>query len=304
MATQLLDKSAQLRNLGDNQALTRAKLSKKARAKYITMGVIHPLINLHSKLEHSYLNTTNCAGVMVQEGRRLTAKYCNNRWCLVCNRIRTARLINGYLQPLVELPNKQFVTLTLPNVPANRLQLTIRIMGVALRRIQDRFRKAGHSITGIRKLECTYNPIADTYHPHLHLIVSGEDNARRLVSAWLGEFGDAVGDAQDITPTGDAGIQELFKYFTKIFVKGKLYPQALDVIFQAMYGKRVFQPMGIRRDVSEDVEGIVSELCEDIEPSEFMLWVWRDTDWYAMGTGEGLTNYIPSVQVRELFTPD
>ena len=303
MGTYILDTLAQLRNSGDNQALTRAKLSKKARKKYITMGVVNPLINLHSKLEPSYHRTRDCAKVMVQEGKKLTAKYCNNRWCLVCNGIRTMRLIKGYLPTLITLPDRQFVTLTIPNVEGKKLEFTIRLMGVVLRRISGRFLKAGTPIIGIRKLECTYNPILNTYHPHYHLIVSGGDVAVKLVDAWLDVFGDAVREAQHITPTTDNGVSELFKYFTKIFVKGRLYPDALDVIFTAMYGKRVFQPMGIRKDVSEDIEGIISELCDDIPFTELQLWVWDDTDWFAMGSGEPLTHYHPSPKVQALFNP-
>ncbi len=303
MGVHILDKLAQLAILGDNQSLTRAKLCKKARAKYITMGVVHPLIHLHSPLESSYLHTTHCSSVMVQEGKKLTAKYCNHRWCLVCNRIRTAKLINGYVPPLLALPDKQFVTLTIPNTDAKGLEFTIRLMGVVLRRIQKRFTRAGYPIIGIRKLECTYNPITNTYHPHYHLIVSGEGVAVKLVNAWLDSFGEAVSDAQNITPMGDGGVPELFKYFTKIFVKGRLYPQPLDVIFQAMVNRRVFQPMGIRRDVSEDVDGIHSELCDDIPPIELQMWVWGDSDWYAMGSGEPLTHYQPSPQVVRLLNP-
>lgn len=303
MGSYILDTLAQLRNLGDNQSLTRGKLSKKARKKYITMGVVNPLINLHSKLEPSYHHTKDCARVLIQEGKKLTSKYCNNRWCLVCNGIRTAKLIKGYVPTLITLEDKQFVTLTIPNVEGKRLEFTIRLMGSVLRKIQGRFLKAGTPIIGIRKLEVTYNPILNTYHPHYHLILSGEDVALRLVNAWLDAFSEAVSEAQHITPTGEGGVNELFKYFTKIFVKGRLYPEALDVIFTAMYGKRTFQPMGIKKDVSEDVEGIVSELCEDIPESELQLWVWEDTDWYAMGSGDPLTNYHPTPKIQALFNP-
>lgn len=305
MEQQLLDKLAQLRNGVSNNKLQAGKLLKKARSKYITTAIIRPLLSLQSELHDSYENSLFCASTIMQEGQRLTSRYCNNRWCLVCNRIRTAKLINGYVPALAVLPSPHLVTLTIPNVSGDELKGTIRRMGSTLRRIQDRFRRAGHPIIGIRKTECTYNPQLRNYHPHYHLIISGGWSAKRLVDAWLHDNPTSVPDAQNITPADAGSVMELFKYFTKLFVKGSLYPaEVMDTIFRAMYGRRVFQPMGIRKDISEDIGRVLAEVYPDIEPAEFRTWLWHDTDWFAADTGLVLSGYTPDANlVKRLHPP-
>ena len=92
---------------------------------------------------------------------------------------------------------------------------------------------------------------------------------------------------------------ELFKYFTKIVTKQQIYLKPLDVIFSAMRGMRVFQPMGIKKDVSEDIKELQSERYADLESRE-VEWTWLDTDWIDRTTGETLTGYTPSETFQRL----
>ena len=52
--------------------------------------------------------------MLLQEGGKLSAKYCGNRWCLVCNSIRTAKLFAAYGPTLRSWEDAHFVTLTIP----------------------------------------------------------------------------------------------------------------------------------------------------------------------------------------------
>ena len=276
-------------------------LQKRARAKYLTNGITDKLRRLDSDLKQSYLNTFFCASILVQSGLKITGKYCNNRWCLVCNRIRTAKLIIAYRDVLERLPDKHFVTLTVPNVPAAELYATIRLMIQEMRRIQNHvFRKRGAPITGVRKLECTYNAIRNDFHPHLHLVVSGGQAAADLVSEWLKAWPTAKRAAQDVRPADMNATMELFKYFTKVLTDGTVYASALDVIFTAMRGLRVFQPMGIRKDIPEDIEEIQAEIYRDLEERE-THWNWVETDWVDKSTGEVLADYTPSANLKKLI---
>jgi hypothetical protein len=318
-ATPALDKLAQLRpddvkhtpkgpftTDGKLSEVGRKTLQKRARAKYMTNGITDKLRRLDSELKQSYLNTFFCASILVQDGFKLTGRYCNNRWCLVCNRIRTAKLIVAYGDVLERLPDKHFVTLTIPNVPGADLHAAIRQMGVQIRRIQNQvFRKRGAPIVGVRKLECTYNAIRNDFHPHFHLVVSGAQAAADLVSEWLKTFPEACRAAQDYRPADLRATMELFKYFTKVLTKprnGKatVYASALDTIFGAMRGLRVFQPMGIRKDIPEDIEEIQAEIYRDLEDRE-THWDWVDNDWVDKSTGEVLSDYTPSENLKKLI---
>lgn len=276
---------------------------KRAIAKYITNEIIFPLVDLKSPLEKSYWNTFYCVKTLLQEGKKLTGKYCNNRWCLVCNRIRTAKLINGYLGVLKDqVKNPYFTTLTIPNVKGSELQTSIDEMIRTIISINNLFRhRRNFRLTGIRKLECTYNSTWNDFHPHLHFVVDTRRAGLALISEWLNRYPDAKIDFQDIREADEGMIIELFKYFTKVTTKNeftrvdgkavlKVYAKPLDTIFQAMYNRRVFQPMGVsKQPVSEDIEEIESQVLEQLR-DEFNAWTWEQeiSDWVT-SDGELLT---------------
>jgi plasmid rolling circle replication initiator protein Rep len=288
----LLDTLAQLRT--DPPSKPANILKKRAVAKYKTIEIILKLIELDSPNHHRYWNTFHCCNVLLQDGKKITGRYCNNRWCIVCNRIRTANLINGYL-PVIRQKFKEpmFVTLTIPNISEQELQNTIREMTKTIRKITDLFRnRRDFRLKGIRKLECTYNEKGKDFHPHLHILVESLLVAKELVKAWLNHYPDADKRGQDIRPADQNSMIELFKYSTKLAGKSKNDVEALDVIFKAFYKKRVFQPVGLKKvTVSEDIEALQSQEIEDLK-SAIDVWIWEQEirDWLN-SSGELLTEY-------------
>ena len=303
----------------DSTTGTRENYRKRCKAKFSQNRLIQSLIKLDSPLRGRYEQTQFCSWTLLQNGNTLTAKYCKQRWCKVCNRNRTGKLIAGYEKEILAMPDPQFVTLTVPNVPAEKLRETMQEMLADVRRIQDLRRKNKQPlIKAIRKLECTYNVDSNTYHPHFHFIVHNWYQAYDLVNAWLKRHSDAIWKGQDIKPATKP--IELFKYFAKltsksktdtITIKGKKiirdewhYPQALDIIFQAIDGIRIIQPMGgikIINDDLEDVEAIEMEAGEITEDKTLWKWTRIETepgkytfDWVDIFTGEMLTEYIPT----------
>ncbi len=285
-------------------------LGKRARAKTFTAPLSVKLASLNSDLKKSYWNSYYCNENLRQEGNKITGKYCKNRWCSVCNRIRTAQLIQGYKMPLLELEDKQFVTLTLPNCEAVDLEETIDFMLKTVKTIQDAIKMRHHrgkqdwQLVGIRKLECTYNHKTSTYHPHFHFLIEGQVAARELVNEWLKRVPSASSQAQDVRKANEGAEIELFKYFSKIVTKTEkgftTFVQPLDVIFMAMRGRKVFQSIGLKKDVSEDIEDIITEEISGIE-EKFVDWKWFKHDWVDKSTGEVLTGYIPSDSMNRLI---
>jgi prophage antirepressor-like protein len=78
------------------------------------------------------------------------------------------------------------------------------------------------------------------------------------------------------------------------------FVEPLDIIFRAMENRRVFQSMGLKKDISENIEDIISEEIEGIE-ERFTKWKWYKNDWIEMSTGEVLTGYIPSDSMNKLI---
>jgi DNA-damage-inducible protein D len=308
--TTSLDTLAQLGTKHKIEPKDIGYLGKRARAKTFTAPLSVKLASLDSDLKKSYWNSYYCNENLVQEGNKITGKYCNNRWCSVCNRIRTAKLIVGYNEPLQGLNDKYFVTLTLPNCEGDELKETIDFMLKTCKTVQEFFKKRHQrkkqdwQLLGIRKLECTYNYKMATYHPHFHFIIEGEVAAKELVNEWLKRVPGTSNKAQDVRKADKGAETELFKYFSKIVTKTEkgftTFIQPLDVIFTAMRGLRVFQPIGLKKDVSEDIEGIIAEEISGIE-EKFANWKWFKHDWVDKSTGEVLTGNIPSDSMNRLI---
>lgn len=300
-----LDTLAQLVTFSDNQlnpnelqekSKDQLTLQKRARAKAFTNSYLFDLIDLKSPLNKSYWNTYHCTKTILQDDSKITGKYCNNRWCLICNRIRTAKMINGYHSSVSEFKQPQFVTLTIPNVKAKDLRLSIEQMNKALMNCRRNLKKTFKiDLKALRKYESTYNKRTNTYHPHFHLIVDGLDTSNELVNQWLKQFPKADKKAQDVRQANDNSLIELCKYFTKIIAKDNDYnPKALDIMFRAVKGKRTFQPIGIKKDISEDIEDIQGQEI-DFKPPQQQIWVYENDvyDWVT-ADGELLSEYTPT----------
>lgn len=318
----------------------RKTLLKRARRKYLTDGYIGALVdaaklNPDSDLTQSYWNTWHCARTLtLQSDGKVSGRYCKNRWCLVCNAIRTAQLIKRYSPTLESWNEKHFVTLTIPNVEAPDLPGALEVMYETFLKCKERLKKRNQrgqcpKFEGLRKLECTYNPERNDFHPHFHVIVSSREAGRQLYNAWLDTYnrsfhsavwGHATPSAQDIRPATDGATMELFKYFTKVIQgPGKdqrlVYADALDKIFNAVRGKRVFQPFGFKAPALELTEAEQTAAAEEGQEHYALAeytWNKEKSDWEIDGlavdpaTGEvidaaeQLTNYKPGDALRDL----
>jgi hypothetical protein len=287
---------------------------KRARAKSITKPLATALAewakDARSPLEKGYRNTIYCAELIGQTDRELRTEYCGNRWCLVCNRIRTGKAIRRYLPPLEAWRSRWFVTLTVPNVAGPALRSAMRTMLAALRELRRQLRRERVPVRMLRKLECTYNPDREDFHPHFHLIVEGEAPARHIVRRWLAMFPAATRAAQDIRVCGRDSLSELFKYFTKLTAKDRGRDRAwipfaaLDTIFQAMRGRRVYQPCGFKGapDIDEEeVDALTATASPYPAPpnGSSIPWQWAQPlgDWIDYETGACLSGYDRAVRL-------
>jgi hypothetical protein len=290
---------------------TDLTLINKAKAKLITNSLILRLVDIEgSPLHKSYWNTFHCASTIEQRGKTLKTKYCRQRWCMVCNRIRSGILLKGYEAPIKAMQDPHFVTLTFPNVEGISLREEIMQMGKNFKKITRRLRKRGVSVKGIRKLECTYNPITKRFHPHYHLIVEGFEASKLTVREWLKEYPSANYDSQEVKRADTNSVRELIKYFTKILPtkasqatgKVEIHPKALDTMFVAMKGLRVFQPFGVAKHISEEIEELEKK-DYDIAEREYAIWLWDQScaDWLDFETYAPLTSYEPDDKTMGLI---
>jgi plasmid rolling circle replication initiator protein Rep len=261
-----------LASSGTEQA--KNPLLSRAKAKDFSYHLAQALMCVpNTPLYKSYRNTAFCAWQIFREGDRQTSRYCGNRWCLVCNRIRCMKLIKAYTPQLEKLADPYFVTLTIPNIYGHLLRGAIRqmkrnfslICGKHKKRHQRRLQP--WKINGLLKIECTYNPKLNNFHPHFHVVVDGEQAAKELVNDWLKIYPRSSKKGQDSRQAKTGTEKEMFKYFAKIVTptdKGwGVYVGAMDTIFCAMRGMNTFTNVGDLRPVSEEIKEIQSVQNDD-----------------------------------------
>lgn len=279
---------------------------KRARKKFMSRQISLNLLkeNPHSRLAKSYERSLHCMETLTPNADgRLTAHYCKNRWCPVCQSIRTAILIKGYGPQLKEFKDPWFVSLTRPTCTAEELPRQIKRMGIAFRQIKNR--KRMRNVKGLRKCECTTRPFG-MYHYHFHIIIDGRENAEYLVNAWLELNKDSDIKGQNMEQANCGSLIELFKYFTKLLGKDKsgerhiMDYKRLDVIFRALSGKRIFQPFGGLTMVDEEIHD------EDLQATRELaeqIYQWIAIDWVGVKLGDVLTGYEPNEGLVRLLDP-
>lgn len=329
-------------NTADNQPQRKA-LEKRARGKFFTQAVVLGLIDVErARIEAgeaaplrrqlkkrkdampgadakgmipTYWRAYHCGGELRKEGGKLVTTLCRCRCCTVCMKIETARLIKRYLPVLNTFDEKWFVTLTPPNVPADKLPAMIARMKRVFNTIRERIKKQyqrgqrATALRALRKLECTVNLRRWDFHPHFHIITDSEEVANYLVSEWLRHFPEANRKGQDVRQADDNSVMELFKYFAKLTASGgkdggtKYIPaEALNIIFTAVAGERVFQAFNMKAGpVEPEAVATEPELVElELARGERWLWNRELNDWVEHSTGELLTGYVPSDALRDL----
>lgn len=297
-------------NIIPNNDISKKNLSKKAQKKYLSYGIALLLESTKSPLKKSYTNTKFCNNMLYEHEGKLIGHYCKNRWCLVCNGIKIAHLINSYKPELSKLKNPYFVTLTCKTIPKEELKERISGMTDEFVKIKELSRQLKMKLIGLRKLECTARP-NDLYHPHFHLIIEGKKEAEFVVEQWLKRWkGYADIKAQDMRKADKDSLLELFKYFTKLITKKDtnlfnqkakrtiVHADKLDIIFQAMQGRRVYQPFGIKKKIDEDNTNEIAVIKAGYDGQVFK---WIDSDWIDTKTGEGLTGWIPNNDIKNLL---
>lgn len=315
-----LDTIAQLETnkYRNNQKKELNPIQKRARSKYLSLSLVGELYSLNSPLKSSYGRSLACCNTVEVEDGIAKSQYCKNRWCLVCSRIKTAVSIQKYKKSLDdEITNPYFVTLTIPNIPANFLEPKLKEMMDELKKIvwkrnkqfQRQIAKEGEKgyipkLKCVAKYECTYNSIRHDFHPHIHIIVSSKESAKFLVNEWFLRFPKASTKAQDFRQADEDSKLELFKYTAKLMSQiedfekgkkevGKIYVEALDIIYRAFRKKRTLRAYGFKLDIAETFEDDELEAVTEVDAGDGVyIYNKQASDWINTRTGEFLAMWI------------
>lgn len=308
---------------GSDLANTKA-LKGRAKRKMITQALVLGLIDVADQKgiqerKKGYWNTYHCQSKIITAEGRLYGKYCKNRFCTVCCAIRKAEIINKYLPVVKTWPDPHFVTLTIKARSLSNLSKFLKGVMSAFQRINNKYRKRhqrkkGLKLMGIKSLECNFNPVKRTYNPHLHLIVPNKEIADTLITEWLKiwtpKFTHRAGQHSTAIRDREKALIEIIKYGSKIFtepdvnnkLRGKGNPKihiaALDNIFRAMSGLRIFERFGFnlpKGGCNIQTGATVAQLYEEWEfdPSKF--------DWISTKGEMILSEYKPPIELKRLL---
>lgn len=205
--------------------------------------------------------------------------FCGCRWCPFCawRKARKNAVKISILMTAIQAIYKYeylFVTLTTPNVPAERLGAEITHFNKSFLKMMKlkTFRGWGKKRSGenykgfvqgyMKKLEVTYNEKRNDYNPHLHVLVAVKKSyfSRKYLSKadWLAYWQKATGQPE-ITQVDvkrvkfsdkDNAVLEVAKYSAKD--SDYLLNQAVfDEFFSALKFKRSLAYAGIFKDFSK-----------------------------------------------------
>lgn len=147
-----------------------AQLMRAAICAPALAGRAHRMGNCSTFLEYEVSLETG-------EYRLKRANLCRDRLCPTCNwRLavrRTAEMHETIRYIAAANPSAVglLLTLTVRNCPADRLRWTIQHISQSFTRLR-KHRLFARKIAGYaRSIEITYNPVTDTYHPHIHALL-------------------------------------------------------------------------------------------------------------------------------------
>ena len=196
--------------------------------------------------------------------------FCNNRFCPKCSWLRAKRDTFEILELLkvVQLEEKKeyiFITLTAPNIPAEKLSEEITEFNKAFQRLvkMEDFKKISKGF--IRKLEVTYNEEENTYHPHFHCIVAVNKSyfkskfyisERKLLEMWKKAKRDEKITQVDMRKCKMDTVYEALELATYSTKQSQLYKskEIFDVFYKNLKGRQLMTFSGVFKDYKKKIE--------------------------------------------------
>lgn len=198
----------------------------------------------------------------VQGKEKVTsANFCRLRLCPLCQRRKSLKTYAEISRLVAALPSRTWVhiVLTLRNVSAAELQQTIDKLfkdSTALLRKNSQMQNAFNG--ALRCLEVTYNSESKTFHPHLHILLTGDkslnNNSRKRISRKLLQQLWKEAAQLDYLPqvhidyTVDEGVvAEIAKYCVKpleLQLPSDERAQVIEQLYTVLHGRRLVQSYG------------------------------------------------------------
>lgn len=196
--------------------------------------------------------------------RLVSGNFCKNRFCPICSWLKARKNAFEILELLKAIEVKEkltfiFITLTVPNVPKDKLSDEITNFNKSFKRLFETKEFKAFNKGFIRKLEITYNEERNDYHPHFHLIVAVNKSyftsrdymsKRRLLELWQRATRNPAITQVDIKPVKMGSIKEVMEIATYSAKQSELYSskEVFDGFYEGLYRKKLIVYNGIFKD--------------------------------------------------------
>lgn len=198
------------------------------------------------------------------------ANFCMNRFCPVCS-WRKAKHDTADVATIMNAIQAErgyqyiFVTLTTPNVKADKLDSEIKFFNHAFLKMSQTKAFKALSFGYMRKLEITYNSKRDDYNPHFHVVVAVDPKyfTNRLIylnhDKWLKMWQKATGrndikivNVQKVgSRRGNQDLQKAVKEIAKYSAKDTDYTRSqdnFDTFYSALKGRQLMTFNGVFKE--------------------------------------------------------
>ena len=225
------------------------------------------------------------ADVTLEKRKLVLANSCNNRFCPICAWRKAAKYSLKHLIMLKKLTEDRkyafiFVTLTSPNVTAERLEEEIRDYAAAFKRFSETKAFDNMNVGYIRKLELTYNKDRDDYHPHYHLLICVKKSyfkSRDYIKQdnWLTMWQLAKRD-NNITSVdvrkvkSDNAYLEISKYVAKDF-EYLAHQEIFDVFYNSIKGKQIITYNKIFKDLAKQYDNGELDYLKELDETKYVF---------------------------------
>ncbi len=230
--------------------------------------------------------------------KTVRSNSCKNRFCPICSWKKSQKdgmKIAVVMQAIKEELNYEFLflTLTVPNVPAEELDNEIREMSKAYNHLTKlkAFKRVskGH----IRKLEVTYNKERDDYHPHFHVLIAVSRsyfNSRYYInhSEWLNMWREVTGKvgidengkdeitALDVRRVKTGVNETAYLEMAKYSAKGSdlnTSQEVFDTFYKALKGKRLITYSGVFKDYAKKYDDQRLEKYKELDKNVYTFFI-------------------------------
>lgn len=232
---------------------------------------------------------------------------CKNRFCPICawkKARKDALSLAVQMEYIRQEEQKEFIflTLTAPNVPGDELEPEIKNYNKSFKKLVER-KEVKAVIKGyVRKLEVTYNPDRNDYHPHFHVLIAvnksyfTDKDYYISRDRWLELWQQATGnpsitqvDVRKIKRDGNKEIAEVAKYSAKDsdYLINKV---VFEIFYKALKGKQLIVYSGLFKDSMKLFKNGELVKYQEKDSTEYI---------YALLYNWGMKDYV-LVEQREL----